>query len=108
MRLCTLATIPWRTTSSPCAPEGGELSLNMPPKAKFLTAVWGKAYIDRFCLLSLPSFLAPGNLPALAQALELEVVIMTRQRDFEHFQRNPTFRRLCTICPVRFVEIDDL
>ena len=78
------------------------------PKAKFLTAVWGEAYIRRFAALSLPSFLAPGNLPALAQATDLEVVIMTRRDDVEYFQNHVAFRRLRTICPVRFVEIDDL
>jgi hypothetical protein len=80
----------------------------MRPKAKFLTAVWGKTYIARFASLSLPSFLAPGNLPALAQATDLEVVIMTRHDDIEYFENHATFRKLLAICPVRFVEIDDL
>jgi len=80
----------------------------MRPKAKFLTVVWGEAYIKRFASLSLPSFLAPGNLPALAEATELEVVIMTRRDDIEYFETQPAFHRLRMICPVRFVEIDDL
>ena len=80
----------------------------MRPKAKFLTVVWGEAYIKRFASLSLPSFLAPGNLPALAETTELEVVIMTRRDDVEYFETQPAFGRLRTICPVRFVEIDDL
>lgn len=81
---------------------------NTRPRAKFLTVVWGEAYIRRFVTLSLPSFLAPGNLPALAQNTDLEVVIMTRRDDVEHFENHIAFRRLRTICPVRFVEIDDL
>lgn len=80
----------------------------MRPKAKFLTVVWGEAYIVRFASLALPSFLAPGNLPALAQSTELEVVIMTRRDDIENFEKHATFRRLRAVCPVRFVEIDDL
>lgn len=80
----------------------------MQPKVKFLTVVWGEIYIERFCALSLPSFLAPGNIPALAQATDMEVVIMTRRDDFEHFEKNVTFKRLSAVCPVRFVEIDDL
>lgn len=80
----------------------------MQPKVKFLTVVWGETYIERFCALSLPSFLAPGNLPALARATELEVVIMTRRNDFEYFEKNISFKRLKAICPIRFVEIDDL
>ena len=77
-------------------------------KAKFLTVVWGEAYIRRFATLSLPSFLAPGNLPALAEATALEVVIMTRREDVGYFETHRAFQRLRTICPVRFVEIDDL
>lgn len=78
------------------------------PRAKFLTVVWGEAYIRRFVTLSLPSFLAPGNLPALAQNTNLEVVIMTRRDDVEYFENHVAFRRLQEVCPVRFVEIDDL
>ena len=80
----------------------------MKPNDKFLTVVWGKTYIERFCSLSLPSFLAPGNIPALAQAMELEVVIMTCRNDFEYFEANISFKNLRELCPVRFVEIDDL
>lgn len=77
-------------------------------KVKFLTAVWGEAYIARFTDLALPSFIAPGNLPALAEATDLEVVIMTRRSDIDFFDQHSTFRTLQAICPVRFVEIDDL
>jgi hypothetical protein len=84
------------------------LSDDTRPRAKFVTAVWGDAYIRRFAALSLPSFLAPGNIPVLAEATELEVVIMTRRDDFERFGAYLAFRRLRTICPVRFVAIDDL
>ena len=80
----------------------------MRPKTKFLTVVWGKSYISRFASLALPSFLAKGNLPALAQATDLEVVIMTRRDDIDFFEKQATFRLLREICPVRFVEIDDL
>lgn len=80
----------------------------MSQKVKFLTAVWGERYIERFCSLSLPSFLASGNLPSLADMTELEVVIMTRSTDVSYFERNISFIKLRGICPVRFVPIDDL
>ncbi len=80
----------------------------MRPKVKFLAVVWGKTYIARFASLALPSFLAPGNLPALAEATDLEVVVMTRRDDIAHFENHAAFRRLRAICPVQFVEIDDL
>lgn len=80
----------------------------MRPRVKFLTVVWGEAYIARFADLALPSFIAPGNLPALAEATDLEVVIMTRRGDIAYFEQHKTFRLLQSVCPVRFVEIDDL
>ncbi len=78
------------------------------PKVKFLTVIWGERYIERFCSLSLPSFLAPGNLPSLAEGTDLEVVIMTRSADVSYFSRNAAFIKLSGVCPVRFVHIDDL
>lgn len=78
------------------------------PHAKFVTAVWGQAYIERFATLSLPSFLAPGNLPALAAATELEVVILTRKADVELFEGLAAMRRLQAVCAVRFIDIEDL
>ena len=80
----------------------------MRPKAKFITVVWDEAYIERFATLALPSFLAPGNLPALAAVTDLEVVIMTARRNIENFDKSPSFRQLHTVYSVRFVEIDDL
>jgi hypothetical protein len=80
----------------------------MRPNTKFLTVVWGKPYISRFAELALPSFLAKGNLPALAEATNLEVVIMTKLEDIDFFERHATFLCLRKICPVRFVTIDDL
>lgn len=78
------------------------------PAAKFVTVVWGAAYIERFASLALPSFLAPGNLPALAAETNLEVVILTSRNDIANFRMHDTFKRLQTVCPVSFIDIDDL
>jgi hypothetical protein len=77
-------------------------------KVKFLTVVWRGVYIRRFCELSLPSFVAPGNIPALAEGRDFEVLIMTRSEDFGLFDLYPAMARLRETCPVRFVAIDDL
>jgi hypothetical protein len=80
----------------------------MQPKVKFVTVVWGESYITRFATLALPSFIAPGNLAALAAGSDLEVVILTQRSDFGKFDEYAAFRKLRTICPTRFVAIDDL
>lgn len=75
---------------------------------RFLTAVWGARYIREFAAISLPSFLAPGNLPALAGTSDLDVVILTTAESIPEFDRHPAFRRLREITDVRFILIDDL
>ncbi len=77
-------------------------------KIKFLTVVWGETYIKNFCELSLPSWMAEGNIPALAQSGKLEVLVMTQKRDFPAFTKFPAFRRLKKQVPVTLVSIDDL
>ena len=80
----------------------------MRPKARVIVVVWGEVYIDRFAAIALPSFLAPGNLPALAEATELEFLMMTSSEGESYFRTHAACRRLEAICPVRFIRIDDL
>ncbi len=77
-------------------------------RIKFLTVIWGDRYIEEFARVSLPSYLAEGNLPALARDSDLEVLVLTSEHGRQKFDAEPTFRRLRTICPVRFIYIDDL
>jgi hypothetical protein len=77
-------------------------------RVKFLTAIWGQRYIEEFARVTLPSFLAIGNLPFLAQATNLEIVILTSEKSVEIFQREPAFKALEEICRLKFIFIDDL
>ncbi len=70
--------------------------------------MWGASYIDAFTRLALPSLLAPGNLPTLAEAGQLEVCVLTSKRDVVLFESKPAFQVLRALCPVRFIGIDDL
>ena len=78
------------------------------PRVRFLTAIWGERYIEEFSRISLLSFLSPGNLPALAQTSDLEVLILTSEASLEVFHREPAFKALQAICSVKFIVIDDL
>jgi len=80
----------------------------MRPKVKFLVAVWGESYIEQFATFALPSFLAPGNLPALGKVTELEVIILTSADSISIFNQKASFQQLGRICEVRFIDIDDL
>jgi hypothetical protein len=78
------------------------------PRIKVLVAVWGASYIDAFVRLALPSLLAPGNLPALAEAADLEVCVLTSERDIPLIESKPAIQALRALCPLQFVSIDDL
>jgi hypothetical protein len=77
-------------------------------KVKFLTVIWGERYIEEFAQVSLPSYLAQGNLPFLAWETDLEILIMTSKESRRIFDEEPLIERLKAICPVRFIFIDDL
>ncbi|WP_316167197.1 MULTISPECIES: hypothetical protein [unclassified Bradyrhizobium] len=77
-------------------------------KVKFLTVIWGTRYIDEFVRLSLPSYLAPGNLPYVAGQTELEMLILTSTEGQAHFFELAIMERVRALCPVRFILIDDL
>ena len=77
-------------------------------KTKFLMVIWGERYIEEFARVSLPSYLAPGNLPALARETDLEVLVMTSSGSETTFENEPTFAKVRSLCPVRYIHIDDL
>jgi hypothetical protein len=103
------------TTQEPTHPQ--ELDADPPPTTKtrppakaicILLPVWGDEYIDQFFERSLPTLLAPGNIPALAKALPTHFVFLTRARDEANFKAHPAFRRLRGLVEVKFLPIDDL
>jgi hypothetical protein len=78
------------------------------PKLRFMVPVWGETYIKRFLELSLASLMAPGNLPALAEMTDLEIVVLTVTRDHRFFEQAAIFTALRRLAPFRFIAIDDL
>src|SRR5579872_7075346 len=80
----------------------------MKTKVRFLLPVWGESYIKRFAALSLPSLIAPGNLPALAAMTDLELCILTGQAEHHLFEPEPAFSLFRRLAPFRFIDIDDL
>ncbi|MEX0827939.1 MAG: hypothetical protein WD005_03200, partial [Haliea sp.] len=88
------------------------MSENLPvlvkQKIRVITMVWGENYLSDFLTMSLPSLLAPGNLPALAREMECEVVIVTEESLFPVIEANPVYRRIFSYCQARLVMCDDL
>ena len=88
-----------QTTSAPRA---------APRQIRCLLPLWGEVYIERFLRAALPSWLAPGNLPALAAHLPTEMVLLTSAGDVQFFQKNMGFQKIKSILPVQFHIIDHL
>lgn len=78
------------------------------PNACILLGVWGEKYINDFLRLSLPSLLAPGNIPALAHAYRTKFVFLTRSYDIDTFKSNAGFQKLSMLCDIEFININDL
>lgn len=77
-------------------------------KVRFIVVIWGARYIEEFAHVSLPSYLAAGNLPYLAAEADLEIVVMTSQDSRYVFDEEPNFYKVKSLCPVRYIYIDDL
>jgi hypothetical protein len=73
-----------------------------------LLPVWGLAWVKRFLNVALPTWLAPGNLPAIAAKLPAEMVVLTAREDEIYLRAHPGFRRLQAVLPVRLHFIDHL
>ena len=79
-----------------------------PTAARVLIPVWGYEFVRKFLDRSLPTLLAPGNLPAIATVLPTEFIFLTSEHDKTHIREHPAYERLAMVCAVRFHEIDDL
>lgn len=75
---------------------------------RLLLPVWGEQFIGQFLRVSMPTLLAPGNLPAVAAALPCTLVFLTNTEGAELMRGHPATAYLQSICDVEFDIIDDL
>ena len=62
----------------------------------FAVAVWGESYVDTLLRLALPSFLAPGNIPACATRRKCIFEVHTRAADVAAIRSSEAWRELAT------------
>src|SRR5438552_75850 len=79
-----------------------------PGRVKLLLPVWGHRYVRQLLELGLPTLMAPGNVPALAQALPCEFEILTSAADESYIRQHPAFVRLAATCAATIRPIDHL
>jgi hypothetical protein len=79
-----------------------------PTAIKVLMPVWGFRFVRQFLDLTLPTLLAPGNMPALAQSLPCQFVILTSAADEQVIREHHAWQALEKICSTTIQFIDDL
>lgn len=75
----------------------------MKPRVIATLPIWGAGYVRRFTDLALPSLLAPGNLPALADRFSVELLIYTTSEDARRLRAAPGLAAAARFCEVRIV-----
>ena len=68
----------------------------------------GQRYVSKVLSITLPAILAPGNLPALCENFQVELVIVTESRLFDTVEASSVFQTAAKICATRLIPLDDL
>jgi hypothetical protein len=89
-------------------PEAGDSNRGGPKAIQLLVPVWGTPFISQFLRVSLPTLLAPGNLPALAKSLPCKLVFLTSSDDAADLRDHAAVHFLRSVCDVEIRTIDDL
>jgi putative glycosyltransferase (TIGR04372 family) len=74
--------------------NAGETPSREVPRLDFAIAVWGAVYVDTMLSLAIPSFLAPGNIPACASVTSVQFTIVTRPEDIDRIKSHSVIREL--------------
>src|SRR3984957_17313200 len=77
------------------------------PRARLITTAWGDRYVAELFDVTLAAALAPGNLPAVVELLECDIVILTEVARFDQLREHPVFRGLERLCPVELRPVDE-
>src|SRR5262245_47802191 len=89
-------------------PMPAPLRRSPPTAVKLILPVWGYRYVRQFLETSLPTLLAPGNLPAVARTLDCEFVILTSADDQDQIFEHAAFQELSANCRTSLRLIDHL
>ncbi|MDZ4762328.1 MAG: hypothetical protein SGJ21_14790 [Alphaproteobacteria bacterium] len=97
-----------RTSARALAASRKTVSPNQADAVTLIAPVWGSRHIERFLDLVLPTWLSPGNAPALSKDPGLIVRIMTRAADIARLDGTDGVNALRKVSEVEFSTIDDL
>jgi len=69
---------------------------------------WGNAFIEKMAWSSLPSLMAPRNIPALVQDHDLVIDLITHRKDLEAIRSLPELQQLAQYCEIRIYCFPDV
>ena len=72
----------------------------MREKARLIIPCWGVNYLHKLLNVTIPALLAPGNLPALIELFDVEVVLVTSEFLFPSVRGDLAYQNLTRHCPV--------
>ncbi len=99
---------PARPRATPMNAGGADPAAAARTRVVVIAPVWGRRHIERFLAVVLPTWLSPGNLPAMAGDGPAAVRFMTRRSDEQRIRTSRQFETLSGICDVEFAFVDDL
>src|SRR5262245_47162986 len=97
-----------QSTVTPSVNVNALLRRSPPTAVKIILPVWGYKYVRQFLEISLPTLLAPGNVPALAGAMDCEFIVLTSEDDRDYLREHGAFKRLANVCRTEIRLIDHL
>ena len=89
--------------------EGSDLRRQMSSRqrVRLISMAWGESYIGELFNYALPALLAPGNLPALVEEFDCEVVLITEEAWFGQLRQHQSYRRIAEYCPIELRPVDE-
>jgi hypothetical protein len=88
--------------------EAVQMHRGAPKAIQLLLPIWGTRFIAQFLEVSLPTLLAPGNIPSVAKSLPCKFIFLTSSEDADLLRGHPAIQYLRDNCEVEFSTIDDL
>lgn len=75
-------------------------------QCEMVCVFWGAAFVKTLTEFTLPSLLAPGNLPDWPYLAATKLTCYTRQSEWQQLQQHPVFIQLQTLLPIHWEAID--
>lgn len=91
-----------REGDEPALTEEDAEAERLSPPFRFITPIWGMAYVDRYLAVTLPSQLSPGNLKAFADT-KATYTIVTTLAEQKAIEASSSYKELKSLMRVQFL-----